>query len=62
MKSMVSVDAKSRMDDARLWAVALCVSVVLNLLLLAGLVGALVLWWRASLEARDRANAAAAAA
>ena len=35
MKSMVSVDAKSRMDDARLWAVALCVSVVLNLLLLA---------------------------
>lgn len=32
---MVGVDAKSGTDDARLWAVALCVSVVLNLLLLA---------------------------
>ena len=32
---MPSADAKSGMDDARLWAVALCVSVVLNLLLLA---------------------------
>jgi hypothetical protein len=32
---MPSADAKSGMDDARLWAVALCGSVVLNLLLLA---------------------------
>lgn len=32
---MLGVDAKSGMDDARLWAVALCGSVVLNLLLLA---------------------------
>ena len=28
-------DAKRGSDDSRLWAVALCVSVVLNLLLLA---------------------------
>jgi hypothetical protein len=32
---MLGADAKSGMDDARLWAVALCGSVVLNLLLLA---------------------------
>lgn len=32
---MPGADAKSGMDDARLWAVALCGSVVLNLLLLA---------------------------
>ncbi len=34
-KSMPGVDSKSRMDDTRLWAVALCGSVVVNLLLLA---------------------------
>lgn len=32
---MVGVGAKGRTDDARLWAVALCISMVLNLLLLA---------------------------
>ncbi len=35
MKSMSSADTKHGMNDARLWAVALCVSIVLNLLLLA---------------------------
>lgn len=34
----------------------------LNILLFAVAVGCLLLWWRASLEARDRANVAAAAA
>jgi hypothetical protein len=35
MKGMPGADAKNGTDDARLWAVALCVSVLLNLLLLA---------------------------